>query len=448
MIALLLLPLACAPTVIQDTIVTPVAPEDTGISGGTTVVDTGEGDSGGTTPTDSGAEEDPVEEVPEAEEPPPGLCHVVVDCGATIPDEPKISCEMSVVNSRGATEWDGPIGIELRGRSSQYAEKHQYSVELRDDAGEDQSANLLGMGAESDWVLNGAYFDRALVRNALAFDLFRDMGEARRAPDFRYCDLELDGEWQGIYLLTEKVERDDDRIDLAEDDGAGSSFLLKLDDTNYMRANVLGYGGWRPIYPDPATPGQQAGINSWMSGYEQAALYNQASLGDWFDLDNAVDLILLEEFMKNNDAFYLSLFLWRDQGGLLNFTPWDLDLSLGQPSYNDNENPNSWIAYRPSMVAGFGEIDGWDARMEARWAELRAGPFATDAVLARIDLYQATMGDAIAHNFEVWPIETIDFWGYLYPISSYEAEDAYVREWIVKRLDWMDGHVGTWSEGN
>lgn len=151
---------------------------------------------------------------------------------------------------------------------------------------------------------------------------------------------------------------------------------------------------------------------------------------------------------KNNDAYYLSLFIWRAPGEPLRITPWDLDLALGQPSYNNNEDPRSWILYRPDTVAALGRIDGWDDRLAERWAELRRGPLDRDAIHARIDGYQTTMGDAIEANFAVWPIEDIQFGGhYLYEVDSYDDENARVRAWIDTRLDWMDDNVGRWSDG-
>ena len=406
------------------------------------------GDSGAAAPsTVWEAEADPrVEDIAGDPVAPPALCHVVLVCPGEIPDEPKIDCTLDI--SGDETHYSGPAGVELRGRSSLSAPKHQYSIELRDPAGAEVSANLFGMGAESDWVLNGMYFDRALVRNALAYDLFREMDTSRYAAEVRYCDLVLDGDWLGVFLLTERVKADDDRIDIPPDDGSGESFVVKLDDAAGIHDNGLGHGTWAPVSPSVPDPTQVAGISAVLAGWEAAARTDPASLGDHLDLDHWVDLILLEELFKNNDAYYLSLYLWRAPGEPLRITPWDLDLALGQPSYNNNEDPHSWILYRPDTVAALSGIPGWDDRLADRWAELRAGPLHRDALHARIDTYQATMGDALPANFEVWPIEDIRFYGdYLYEVSSYAEEDARVRAWLDARLVWMDSEVGRWSDG-
>lgn len=114
-------------------------------------------------------------------------------------------------------------------------------------------ANLLGMGADGDWVLHGNYYDRSLVRNALGFDLYREMGGY--APEGGWCELTLQGAPWGVYSLLEHIDHDDDRLGLS------------------------------------AHPG---------------------SMLDWVDLDSAVDIVILEELMRNNDGWFLSLYAWRD----------------------------------------------------------------------------------------------------------------------------------------
>jgi hypothetical protein len=380
------------------------------------------------------------------------MCSLTLDCGQTIPDEPKIDCVLRVVDGWGRTDWEGPAGVELHGRSSISFPKPQYSVELRDEAGEPVDADLLGMGGESDWILNGAWVDRALFRSKLAYDLFQAFEPSDYAPESEYCTLTLDGNWVGIYLLTERVKRDRSRIAIEADvDATGESFVLKLDDGGGIAANTLGYGTWKLVYPtnDEATLAQVAGIQGYLAGWESAVV--SADPGDpktgvatWIDVDSFIDFVLLEEAVKNNDAYFLSVYIWKDRGGLLHFTPWDMDLTLGQPSYNKNELSSEWILYRPPFISTVAVIPEVRERLAARWRELRAGVLATDAVLARIDGYEAVMGDAIDSNFDVWPIEEVDFGGYLYPVSSYEEELEKVTTWIPERLTWVDDHIDTY----
>lgn len=400
-----------------------------------------------------------VEEVPGEEGldylegPAPALCSIEVDCDAEIPDEPKIDCRMRVVAGDGHVDYDGVAGIERRGRSSYLAPKPQYGVELRDDSGRERPVRLLGMSEDADWVLNGNYYDRSLFRNKLAFDVFLGMG--RYAPRSMFCTLTLNGEARGIYSLVERIKRNPERLALAADDGSGSSFLLKLDEDDILYENAGGYAGWSVRYPKPeavdeaVAAGITATLDAWYGPMLSEDSADWAGAFDVVDRGELVDIVLLEEFAKNNDAFYLSLHAFRDGGGAVaggrvGFVPWDMDLSFGQPSYNDNENPESWIAYRPALPANLGAAAADD--LAARWSELRAGPLSDARVEALLDRYHETLAPGIDENFAIWPIESIDFGGYLYPVSSYEEEEATVRAWIAARLAWMDAHVGAWAE--
>ena len=86
---------------------------------------------------------------------------------------------------------------------------------------------LLGFPEENDWVLHAPYSDKSLMRNALAFHLGRSTG--RYASRFRFCEVVVDGDYQGVYVLLEPIKDDDDRVDLADSDSLGGGYIAKLD---------------------------------------------------------------------------------------------------------------------------------------------------------------------------------------------------------------------------
>jgi len=385
--------------------------------------------------------------------PPTGLCTVSLQCGQSIPSEPKIPCQLRVEDEDGYLWYEGWAGVETRGRSTGGYDKAQYAVELWDEDQQDIETDLLAMGSESDWVLNGAIVDRALLRNQLAFDLYRAFDPERYAPESAYCTLTLDGEWRGIYFLTERIKRARERIDLDGDaTDAGHAFVVKLDQSGgFVDNSAVGYGTWSLVSPRQSTASAEALSNAgaWLGGWQTALVSADPSdpetgIFAWLDMDAAVDFVILEEFTKNNDAYYLSVALWRRQDEPLHPVPWDLDLTLGQPTYNNNASPEEWVLYRPAWVANWGAVPEFGERLEARWRELRQGVLAEEAVLGRIDAYRAIMGDTVYDNFEVWPIEEIQFGSYLPERESYDEEYDYVRAWILLRLAWVDAHIGDW----
>ena len=261
----------------------------------------------------------------------------------------------------------------------------------------------------------------------------------------------IQGGQAGWDRVSERIKRDDDRIDIqADTTERGESFVVKLDDSAGVQDNSsIGHGAWRLVYPpeEQASLAAQAGVQAWLQGWQAA--YGGADPGDtdsgifaWVDMDSAVDFVILQEFMKNNDAYYLSVHLWKDVDGVMYFTPWDMDLTLGQPLYNDNSLSNEWILYRPTMIDGMTAVGAFGEALQARWWELRQGLLAEDTLLQRLDGYRALMGDVVYENFQVWPIEDIQFSGDQLPVvASFDEEWERVRVWISERLAWVDDNI-------
>ncbi len=120
--------------------------------------------------------------------------------GQTIPDEYRIIADMGIIyNGPGQrnhvndpfNNYDGKISIELRGSSSQMFPKKQYALETEDAQGENLNVSLLGLPEENDWILNGPYSDKSLIRNVLIYRLARDLGNY--ASRTRFCELVLNG---------------------------------------------------------------------------------------------------------------------------------------------------------------------------------------------------------------------------------------------------------------
>jgi CotH protein. len=106
--------------------------------------------------------------------------------------------------------YNGKIGIELRGSSSQSFPKKGYAVETRDSAGENLNVELMGFPAENDWVFNATYNDKSLMRDVLVYDAARKTG--RYASRSRYFELVVNGDYKGLYILFEKIKRDKNRV--------------------------------------------------------------------------------------------------------------------------------------------------------------------------------------------------------------------------------------------
>ena len=396
---------------------------------------------------------------------------VVVDTDGTEMGRKKRSIEddswvsaTTRVSIGGSTDYDGPSAIHVRGNSSREYDKVGFRLELRDRSGNDVDAELLGMPKEADWVLSGPYSDKTLMRNHLIYTLSRDIG--RYAPRTAFVELFVVDDkrdpstkhYRGVYVLTERVEKDSDRV--AFEDGG---WLLKRDWVDEDEAVVK-----TPVYSDRllvehprnATKAQRAEIETWLGDME-AALESpgfadpEAGYAAWIDVDSFIDHMLLVELGRNVDGYVLSTWMHRDPDGLLNMGPiWDYNGALGNADYFQawktqgwhydfdgfpEDNPNGFRWYERLL-----EDPAFRARRAERWAVHRAGPLSDQAVMLRIDEAEAGVAEAVDRNFEKWDV----LGTYVWPNdegsedrSSWKQEIAYMRGWMLDRMAWMDTAV-------
>ena len=142
----------------------------------------------------------------------------------------------SGVNFIGDTfsDYHGNITIESRGNSSQGQPKKPYRFETVTAEGENDNVSLLGLPEENDWVLYAPWSDKSLIRNVLTYQLSRELGHY--ASRTRYCELYLNEEYQGVYVLVEKIKRDANRVDISkltfdeiDGDDLTGGYILKFD---------------------------------------------------------------------------------------------------------------------------------------------------------------------------------------------------------------------------
>ncbi|MEM6963961.1 MAG: CotH kinase family protein [Bacteroidota bacterium] len=397
--------------------------------------------------------------------------------GQEIPDEPKIVAHMGIIdNGVGNVNnvftdafngYDGQIAIETRGSSSQGFPKKNYGFETQDSQGENNNVSLLGMPQENDWILHGPYTDKTLIRNVLAFHLGNKMG--RWAPRTRYCDLYINDDYRGVYILMEKIKRDNDRVDIArldEDDNAGDSltggYIVQVDREEFNN------GWWSTFAPFPfivyhhpngsdLTATQRVYIRNYITAFEGAL--NGVDFTDpdsgypsYIDVASFVDYFLAVELSKEVDAYRLSAFLFKDRdsnGGKLNAGPlWDFNLGYGNADYCTGWITSGWAVDDPGCEDSqpfwwnrLLEDPDFQNQLKCRWSELREGAFHRDTILQFIDEQAAFLSNAQERNFDRWPTLGTYVWPNQFIGNTYQEEIDYLKNWITERLHWMDQNM-------
>jgi hypothetical protein len=397
----------------------------------------------------------------------------------TIPDEPKITADMTVYDAaygrNGLTgqnpAYDGSIGIELRGNGALNDPKQQFGIELRSAAGDDTNAVMLGMPSEEDWVLCTAYTDKSLMRNALGMSIASSTG--RYSSRTRFCELVLDGDYRGVYLFMERIKRGGNRVAIAKlepKDSAGTAltggYIFKLDPAEGLpfegwtaSFDSLGYFAYLYHYPNRVTITalQRDYIATWFAAFEttmRGAGYADPIQGyrRIADVPSFIDHMLVQELSYNGDGYQWSTYFSKerdDRGGKLSMGPaWDLASAFGNCWYGNGGLTTGWRIHserRPFWWYRMLADTLFLRDLHARWRTLRSGAWATPPLFARIDSIAALLDEAQQRNFRRWDILGRWVAPNTYVGRSYADEVAFLKAWLGARLAWIDAHIDSLS---
>lgn len=367
-------------------------------------------------------------------------------------------------------------GFHLHGTSSSLFDKTPYRIEFRDNEDDDVDYPVLGMPAESDWVLRGPYTDKALIREALTFDLARGMG--LHAPRYSFVEFYRNvadrplaaGDYMGVYMLVETIKNSKNRLDLKELDpdditppDVEGGYIFKFDWLTAEEPTLRCIGApstcWHyleVVDPEPLQPAQQDWLTQHLQQFNnlmQTPGFANPTTGysAWIDVGSFVDGIIVNELTRNIDAYARSSYFYKDRGGKITSGPvWDFDLTYGVGGGWENLEPAGWQyeqTRRPipnNWVNRLVLDPAFVNLLKARWAQLRQGALSDAALDARIAGLTAPLVNAAERNFQRWPNLTDPTIG---PIitptaDTWQGQVAYMRDWMDQRMAWLDSPAG------
>jgi hypothetical protein len=381
---------------------------------------------------------------------------VVVKTAKVIPDDPKIAARIRVIDRPGrranrpsdpANVYAGRGGIETRGHSSQVFPKKQYGLELRDRKGDGRDVRLIGMPPDDDWVLSASYSDKTLMRNALAYRTARTVF-GRYAPHTRYVELVLNGRYQGVYVLTQKIELGSGRVEPGDGWILELAFGYQAQGERQFKSPRTG----RPLlHTDPDDPGRRRArtirrdvLRFERSLYGRRFRHPERGWRSRLESSAAIDFVLLQELFGNQDAFHASTYFHRPPGGRIVLGPvWDFDIAMGNTTLGHFRTPPGWHLGKRPYIERLYRDRGFVRGMAARWRELQAAGLRA-RLLGAIASDARRLRGAQARNFRRWPILGRYVWpnpvdprtGRYRP--SWRAEVAYLRRWVDARISWMN----------
>ena len=404
---------------------------------------------------------------------------IETDGGANIPDEPKVLGTMKIIWHQDGSRnymtdidnpeflnYDGRIGIEMRGSSSQtMLNKKPYALETRDDDGiNNRNVSILGMPTENDWVLNSLAFDQTGMRDVLAYELSNRLGQyASRSV---YCEVVINGDYKGLYAFMEKIKPDKNRVNIETMDETCNNFpevtggyITKADKTtggDPVAWTMQGYGGgwwgWGNNtdfihhYPKPAdiTNAQNNYIHNVFTSLASVANQHNTSITSGIpsviDIPSFVDFMMIAEYTSNVDVYSLSTFFHKDRMGKLRTGPvWDYNLAFGYDAFGNRSKYNVWQFNNednngPKFWKDLFDTDLFRCYLAKRWFELTepGQPLNYDFVCARIDEIDALIAEAIPRDNQRW--------------NQMQQHAQYVnnmKNWLQQRINWLNQNIGS-----
>ena len=326
-----------------------------------------------------------------------------------------------------------PIGIKVRGKSAAQYPKKSYSIEFVDSARQETDISLLGMRNDDDWILDAMYVDHARMRNRLCTDIWNaynrithntDEPKALNGTRGTFVEVILDGQYNGLYCLTERIDRKQLKLKKYKDTYRGVSYKAVTWD------NLMGYCSYDPMAPtetllwngfEAEYPGTDS-TAGWEYLKEFLELISAAHTSDetFYDeihehlhIDNLVDYTLLINavYAPDNVAknLYLSIYDVAHDRRFF-FTPWDMDATFGRTydgtlihRYAFSES----VPFGNQLISRLWDEDALQFKqlLAQRWSALRLTTLSPDSVAARIHAYQELFesSGAFAREQARWP---------------------------------------------
>ena len=334
-------------------------------------------------------------------------------------------------------EFSGGCKIRGRGNTTWVTRelfKRPYLLKL------DEGQPLLGGRSAHKWVLMANTADKTSLRNSYArFLATRVWNRMKWTPDASFVALFLNGKYNGLYELTEKIEIE--HLALAE-----GSFLACTNNRQNKEYNfTTNYGvkisvrmGEKPLHEYEA-------MRRTIQAAEDALFAPDfAQTGGWrqyFEEGALVDWYLVNEFTKNHDADFLAScwFYFDSSTHRIYMGPvWDFDLSCANISWHGCDDPAGfWVAAGP-WYKRFFEDETFRAKVCERWAQTQ------EQLLSSLEWLQSEadrikplveLNDSVWHNIghRQWP--HAPSWK---TRKTYESEVAYMMDFLQKRKAWMD----------
>ena len=381
----------------------------------------------------------------------------------------RITAQISVFDSEkqynhptSKPDFESTVEIHVRGNSSRSFSKAGYAVKLINKNGTSNPYALLGMDAHEDWALHGPFIDKTLMRNYMWYNIAGEIMDY--APNVRFCEVLLNGEYRGVYVLIETITagKNGARLNLSVDEKNNnySGYALRLDRgrsneqknietfTKYAlrRKHIIDivYPGTRHLAPQLTESIRQdfSAFEKMLYSYD----FDNPGVGyeSYIDVDSFVDYFLINELTCNYDAGWLSTYIYKDMTGKFRMCIWDFNSACD--NYQQSQIESSRIEMQNCLwFIMLMKDEAFTEKIVNRYYELRKTYFNVDYLNNYIDSCIKYLGPAIDRNFSVWGYTFQQEYDVLKPTGrnarSYKQAVEQMKGFLATRTQWLDENI-------
>lgn len=364
-----------------------------------------------------------------------------------------VNCILTIDSEKEEWDYTGTGRIRGRGNSTWlWYPKKPYRIKL------DKKSEILGLATEKDWVLLANYRDPTQMMNTFTFIAGEKLG-LPYTNHSRYVEVTLNGEYIGLYQLTEQVEQGSSRV--AVDDEQG--MLISLDADDGPELNPDGVDNfWSTVYrmpicvkhPEDATVAQLKVVQDDFARLEQSIHEgNYETTAQLMNIASFIDYMMIQELVYNVEVDApRSIYMHKDKNGLWTMGPlWDFDAGFdfdwgtmytGHNYFNSykelvlgTDPVNHTGGYRvPSFFTDLFKNKRFVSEYKARWKEIK------DKIMSEFweetNTFVVNCFEAMKRNAECWPID-----------KNYQTEITRMKQWLQQRTDYLDTVIKNYPSG-
>ncbi|MBR5447905.1 MAG: CotH kinase family protein [Clostridia bacterium] len=384
--------------------------------------------------------------------------HIVTETGGDVESkEDYIRAEFTLKGEDGRDISVGSMRIRGRGNSTWMMEKKSYRLKFDDDVC--LMSSDMGDTLNKDWTLLANHCDKSLIRNHVAMTMGRELDGIDWSPYTELVDVYLNGEYRGVYMLSEQVEVGDQRVDIEDGEADDIGFLLELDnyaEGEYLVDYVTILGQKYSIKSDIKDKNQTIALKLYMETLMSVIKEgNREKIEKSVDIASAVDMYLLHELMRNVDTGYSSFYMYFDSPhGKMTFTaPWDFDLSTGNTTASPSEiglhvahcmdENGDYLKTVNTWFAALMSNEWFRVLVQERYNEVKETLL--DTVDECCDFAYDNMA-ALDRNFAKWKVLSVKINqepDNVLKLKNCTAQVDFLKAWIYKRAEWLDEYYNS-----